>query len=257
MAYIPYTTQAVIGYDNVFAAGTLIQSTDTAGGEARNAIDGFTFDYWRPNPILPGPHTLRVVLGGAASCDYLAIHAHNLASVGSAITLQGSSDGQVWTTVAGPFSPATNGPQLWRFPPQSFAQWRVSITGTGVALGVVQAGMLLVLPEGVYGGEEPATLNRKPKILNAESEGGQLLGRSRIRQGAGTTIRQERVLASWVRSTWAPFARHAETRPFFYAWRSGAYPGEVIYGWSTKPATAKQGTAQYMSVGIDVEGQVE
>lgn len=258
MTYIPYSTQAVIGYDNVFTAGTLTASSEQEGGEKENAVDGFTYDFWEPEAGLsPAQHDLAVQLSGAQAVDYLAIAAHNLGTIEGSITLQSSVDGSAWTTVAGPYSPDNDGPYLWRFAQASAAWWRVLIEGDEVSIGVINAGAAMVLPEGIYVGHGPATYNRDPEIQNAESEGGQMLGRSRLRTGmARIQIKQDMVTPAWVRATWDPFTRFAELRPFFYAWRSTEYPDEVAYGWSTGPAKAEHTKTQYMSVSLDMAGQV-
>lgn len=255
MSYVPYTPQAVIGWHNVFTLSALSASSETSDGPAENAVDGLTYDWWEGEGD-PAGDTLTVNSGSVA-CDYLAVAVHDLGSQGASITLQGSANGSSWTTVAGPYSPTDDKPWLWRFTVATYSWWRVVINGAACRLGVLQAGTALVLPEGVYSGHTPSSLNRKPKILNNESEGGQLLGRSLIRSGAEADIRQDRVTATWVRNTWSPFATYAETRPFFFAWRHTSFPQEVIYGWSAGGAKVEQGQGHFMSVSLDIKGQVE
>lgn len=254
MPYIPYTPQAVIAYDNVFTQGAVSASSETSDGAAENAVDGLTYDFWEGEGDTSGD-TLEVNVAGGAACDYLAIAAHNLGSSGATITLQGSADGVAWVTVAGPFSPNVDKPWLWRFPSATYAWWRVLILGGPCRLGVLQAGLATVLPEGIYVGHQPAPLNRRPRILNNESESGQLLGRSIIRRGSAAVIRQDRVSPAWVRAVWNPFSIHAETKPFFFAWRHASFPEEVIYGWTDGGAEVEQGQAQFMKVSLDMKGQ--
>lgn len=253
MSFVPYTTQAVIFYDNVFTEGTLTASSETADGAAENAVDGFTFDAWEPNQS--GFATLQVQLGAAASCDYLAIHAHTLSSVGGTIELQGSNNGSSWVSVAGPFSPTTNGPVVWQFTSASYSYWRIVMTATAT-LGVLQAGVATVLPFGKYVGERPPTLNRIVRKVSQVSEGGQFIGRSIIREGVEYTITQDYVTPEWVRSTWEPFIEHAERRPFFYAWRVDDYPAEIAYLWSIGDPEVNVATVTYYSVSLPCAGQV-
>ncbi len=256
MPYTPYTTQAVIGWDNLFARATLLASSETTSGPAENAADGLTWDYWESEGDTSGD-TLRAQLSVAEPADYLGIAGHNLGSVGATLTLQGSANGISWTTVAGPFSPASDKPALWRFPSATWQYWRVLVMGGPVRIGVVNVGALLVLPEGVFVGHKPESLNRRPKLSNNESEDGQFLGRSVIRRGAEGIIKQDRVTQAWVRSVWDPFARHAETKPFFWAWRYDTFPDEVMYGWTDEGAEVEQGSNGYMAVSLNVRGQVE
>lgn len=256
MTYTPYTTQAVIGWDNVFTAGTLTASGEASDGAAENAVDGLTYDWWETEGDTGGD-TLQVQLGSPQACDYLAIAAHDLGTEGASITLQGSADGSAWNTVAGPYSPTTDAPWLWRFASASYLYWRVVILGGPVRLGVLNAGAAMVLPEGIFVGHAPAPLNRKPRLLNNESDRGQFLGRSVIRAGAEVTVSQERVSQAYARAVWRPFADFAETRPFFFAWRHDERPTEVFYGWSTEGASIEQGSNGFMRVSIEMRGQVE
>lgn len=250
---VPYSTQAVVAYDNVFARGTLTASSSPAGGEAENAVDGFTWDFWAPAGV--GPHTLVVDLGAAEAVDYLAFHAQNLADTSGSITLAGSSDGSSWTDVSGPHSPTDNTPALVLFSAVTYRYYRLTMTGEGSVLGVLQAGQRLTLPEGIFVGQAPPQLNPDDEILNSASEGGQFLGRSLIRTGAQDKIKQDRVSQSFARGAWAAFAEHARLRPFFYAWRTTDYPLEVMYAWSRGGAKVQQGTNGFMSVELPIEGQ--
>lgn len=246
-------TLALIGYDNVFTEGTLSASSDPEGGEKENAVDGFTFDHWEP--VVSGSPTesyLQVLLTAAAAVDYLAIHAHD--GIGS-ISLRGSNDGTTWTTISGPHTPE-DGPNLWRFASVSYTRYRVYVTGNVPQLGVLQAGAIMVLPEGVYVGHKPSKYNRADRIMNNKSEGGQLIGRTLLAEGAqGMTISQDRVTPAWARDTWEAFAQHAKTKPFFFAWRHAVYPLEVMYAWSTGPASISVASQTFMSVSLEIEGQ--
>lgn len=248
-----FSTQAVIAYDNVFARGTLTASSSPAGGEAENAVDGLTWDYWQPSGA--GPHTLTVDLGAAESVDYLALHAQNLATSLGSITLERSADGMAWTTVSGPHSPTDTAPLLFLFEAVSYRYYRVTMTGSVSQLGVLQAGARLTLPEGIFVGESPASLNPRNEIMNSTSEGGQFLGRSLIRTGVTNSIKQDRVSQEFARNDWQAFADHAQLMPFFYAWRVDDYPLEVMYAWSRGDSQVQQQGNGFMTVEIAIEGQ--
>lgn len=258
MPHVPYTTQAVIGWRNVFADGVLTASSETTSGPAENAADGLTWDYWEGDGDTSGD-TLTVELVEGALCDYLAIAAHDLGSQGATIELEGSDNGSSWTSVAGPFSPTDDKPWLWRFDGATHAWWRITILGGPTKLGVVNAGELLVLPEGIFVGHKPAPLNRKPETMPNKSERGQFLGRSVIRAGAAVTISQDRVSQTWARTEGVAFRDHAEDRPFFFAWRHATFPEEVIYGQTPEGGSVEITQSQngFMSFSCDVEGQVQ
>lgn len=255
--HVPYRRMAVVGWRNVFTDGTLTASSETSSGPMENAVDGLTFDWWEFDGSSSGDW-LAVALGLEVECDYLAIAAHTLGSVGCSIEVQGSADGSIWSTVGGPFVPATDNPYLWRFDAASFPFWRVLIKGESARLGVVQLGEGLLLPEGIFVGHKPAALNRKVSVLPARSESGQFLGRSVLRYGAQGQIVQDRVAQTWVREQWDPFVRFAETRPFFFSWRYDDFPLEVIYGWTPEGSGSEvaQGANGYMKVSLEMEGIV-
>lgn len=250
---LPYKTQAVIGYDNVFTLGTLSSNSSPAGGEAANAVDGFTWDYWRPTDV--DANVLTVDLGTAQSVDYFAFHATNLEAIGGTIRLERSDDGSTFVNVSGPHAPVKGRPFMALFNTVSARYYRVALIGTGAILGVVQAGQRLTLPEGVFVGESPASLNPDTEILNSNSEGGQFLGRSLIRKGAGDVIKQDRVTQSWARNEWQAFSDHAQLKPFFYGWRTVDRPLETMYAWSRGDAKVAQGANGFMSVELSIEGQ--
>lgn len=259
MPYIPYTRQAVIGWHNVFTFGTLSASSESTTGPMENAVDGLTWDFWEFDGTTGGD-TLEVIFEGVVNrrVNYLAIAEHNFGTNELSISIEWSDDGAVWNPLAGPFSPESDAPHLWTFDSVLKHAYRVVITGGSGQLGVLNAGHLLELPEGIYVGHRPATLNRKPKILTNDSEGGQLLGRSVIRSGSGVEVQQDHVDPDWVRETLQEFIDHQETKGFFFAWRKDERPLEVIYGWTPEgEVTVEQESTRYMRVNFQVRGIVE
>jgi len=255
MALVPYTTQYVLGWRNVFAEGDLSASSALDGYAVENLVDGFTFDYWGPDAADAAPW-VQVDCGTATAVDYLAITAHNLASLGASLQLLGSADGASWSAVAGPWVPARSGPLLWQFAAVSFRYYRLSVTGSGVRLGVLQAGARTTLPEGVFVGYSPEALNRRYTVQNQESEAGVMLGRSVTRVGVEGKITQKRVSQAWARGEWRAFTDHAVTRPFFIAWRASDYPDEVAYAWSSGDGpSADQGDNGWMKLSLSFKGQ--
>lgn len=257
MPYIPYTTQYVIGWRNVFYGGTLTASSEPDGGEPENAVDGFTSDYWAPVAgASPAEAWIAVDCGSTTAVDYLAIAAHNLGTIGAEVTLEGSADGSSWTTVTGPHAVADDTPAMWIFVSVSYRHYRLVIAGDAISLGVLQAGARLTLPEGVFVGYEPERLNRQNDTMNQLTEGGQFIGRSIIRTSVKGEINQPRANQAWVRGAWTLFRDHAELRPFFIMWRSDDYPDEVAYCWSTDDAAVKQRSNGFMDVSMKFAGLV-
>jgi hypothetical protein len=258
MPYIPFTTQALIGWHNVFQFGTLSASSETSSGPAENAVDGLDWDYWEFDGT-SGGDTLEVEfdLGVQRQANYLAIAAHDLGSQGLEISIEGSDDGSSWTMLGGPWAPETDAPHLWRFNQGFYHHFRVRIEGGPGQIGVLNVGKILVLPEGVFVGHRPETYNKRPKFSNNQAENGQFLGRSITRTGAVGSIKQDRVSQEFARTDWADFTEAAMLRPFFWAWRHDQYPEEVMYGWTEEGPQVEQGANGFMSVSVDVTGHVE
>jgi len=72
------------------------------------------------------------------------------------------------------------------------------------------------------------------------SEGGQWLGRTRVRAALQISMTVQHLSEAWVESTWDAFATHAESNPFFIADKPGGYPKSCAYAWSGSDLRAER-----------------
>jgi hypothetical protein len=245
---------ARIGYDNVLERGTVTASSEAAGFSRHNAYDWLTYDFWRPTA--GGDQWLAVKTAAGQAVNYVAIAAHDLHKHGATIKMQASSDGgTTWTDICEPFGPADSGPIMLIFSEVSQKDFRLHVNASAAfSVGVVCFGKATVLERGLRAGFAPPNLSPESTILNSESEGGQFLGRSLIRKGSTTTVDLDLLTPEWVRSTWLPFMRHAEVKPFFFGWNIEKYRGEVIFGWTERTRPVTYSSPLYMAASLDIRG---
>src|SRR5690606_18944729 len=98
-------------------------------------------------------------------------------------------------------------------------------------LAVLHIGRVLRMQRRLFVGYKPPTLNRKTEVSSAHSESGQFLGRVKRRQMLENSVNFNNITQTWMRETFEPFMVAAETKPFFFSWRPGAWPSEVAYMW--------------------------
>ncbi len=251
-------THPRIGYENLARSESCTITTSTADTdqEGSSVVNGLTWDFWKPTVI---PATITFTFSEAQAIDYCGIAAHTLSECGCAIELE-YYDGVNWISLGDVQPQSTNKVIMFLFDEVSSNLWRLNITGgTDIpALGVVYLGKALEVQRRIYGGHTPITLSKKTTMKPNRSEGGQWLGRSITREGAGTSIEFKNLTADWVRSEFYPFMESARLYPFFWAWRPADFPNEIAYCWITGDiAPSNTGTANLMSVSFSVDAIIE
>lgn len=250
-------SHARIGYTSVATASNVTASSEQAGFPASAAVNGLTYDQWRPASV---PATWTVQLGAAADIDYVGIAGHNLASIGGTATVQVSyNDGSSWSDVAST-GPQDNGPIMFLFSTLRTKLLRVRVTAAenDVQIPVIFAGQALVMQRSIYGGVTPPTMARKTVRLPNESDAGQALGESIIRRGVEFSVDWEYLTPDWVRSSLEPFLKATRAGYFFFAWNPGDYPQEVAYGRLTDdPRPVNMGIAGFMRVSMSIRGYTD
>ena len=78
----------------------------------------------------------------------------------------------------------------------------------------------------------PIPYNRVTQYTTNESGTGQFLGRSIVRQNQATDVEFSMITAPWARDQMQDFVRHAQKKPFYFAWNPADYPDEVGYVWT-------------------------
>lgn len=243
-------------YDNLLETGTVTASSEATGFAKENAYDWLAYDWWKPTAT--GFSYLTVDCGTAKPCDYLALHAHDLFTNGSSITLQYSTDDFVAdiNDAFAAFIPASDGPMVKTFPQLNVRYYRLRILAPNISsIGIAAFGAMLQLPTGVLTGFTPPTLMYDNEVTNHRSNGGAYIGRSVRRRGGkkGIPLRFGDVSAAWVRADWAAFLDHAEVKPFFFSWNQETYPDEAVFAWTEgKLRRPKHHKTLYMQIGLEI-----
>lgn len=260
-AAIPLSHPRIL-YDDIWRTGTISASTEEEGFEAVNVADSLTWDYWRPTAL---PATLDVQLSAAADVDYALIASHTLGSTGSTVSAQ-YHDGADWVELFPEYSPGVDKVLAFLFDSVTASRFRFTLDGANSpqdapSIGIVMMGVALAMQRGVTLNHHPITMQRRTVARPQLSEGGQLLGRSIVRQGVMGNIAFQQLEADWLRAKFDPFVESARVYPFGWVWHPVTYPAEVALLWT--PAGKEDihpehaGLPDRMNVAFDVDGIVE
>lgn len=212
-------------------AGSILASTSAAGFAATNAATFRTDSFWQPTAL---PGTWRLDAGSAQSVSYCGIAAHDLGSKGCTILVQSSTNDSTWTTRA-TITPSDDGAIMALFPTVSARYWRLSISGAGgnPTIGVIQFGAVTEFPRpSTYAPSISFERTRSAAYSANITEGGQWVGRTRVRTMLSPKMTVDHLSEAWVAAEWDALAIHAETAPFFIADRPADFPKSVAYAWS-------------------------
>lgn len=257
-----------IGWKNYVAEVTA--TSQATGFQASSLLNSLTYEFWKPSSL---PATLDIDLGQSRTCDYLGLGAHELG--GCEIKLYYSLSGATWVQVA-VATLLDNTDAMLLFTPQAARYWRVEIGiaepvfvsdfitgeysiwegGAGFAsLAVLFLGEAMPMQRMIYSGHTPGVFSRDTVYSDNESEGGQWLGRSIIRQSLSESFSFAHLTPEWIRDTFEPFRTYAETQPFFALWRPLGFANECTFGRTQqdiKPSNT--GRPNFMSVSFEMRG---
>ena len=241
----------IIGYHSVLTPDDITVTGTTSVRAARNAWTPDTATVWEGEEYSGSSTTFSQYLNlantSSVSVDYVGISRHNFADGGYEYTLQYSDDGVTWLDLSTPRILATNDAIVEYFDARTSGFFRIKLVKYSATdmpapiIGHVKLGRALVLQRRIYVGHAPATISKKVKRSTYGSENGQYLGQIIQRSYYTSEISQENNSPAFIRSSIKPFIDHVNgqvevenTAPstFFFAWRPGDYPDEVIYGWT-------------------------
>lgn len=214
-------------YNNLFRSGTVTVSSALADFPKELAYNGLTYDAWKTNAV--APHWIRVQSVPAAAVDSMAIGSHTL--MGCTLTPQHSADGAAWTNLVAPYVATSNRPLSWEFAQitPNYIRLLIENAGNQVSIGVIGAGLKLMMTNGLPIGFKPPSLNEMVEHTNTISQGGQTLGRNVIRRGVEAVIDTQLATYLWARDSWATFIKAAEEYGFFMWWLTQGR-AEIVYG---------------------------
>lgn len=205
---------------------TAASSTET-DFDADATANTMTYEKWKPT-VTPAyiEHTALV----NHNCDSCCIAAHDLGTQKASISIQ-YHNGSTWISFVGPVTISSNNPIIALFNGTLATRWRVYIhSATAMPyIGVICFGTVTQMPRPLYGGHEPAILNRNAVYRTNRSESGELLGRSVIRRSLNASFTWSNIEADWVRTHWSSLQIGVESEPFFIAWRPDTFAVETAY----------------------------
>ena len=243
-------SHARIGHSrNWLKGGTAVVSSTATDYVANGPLNSLTYERWKPTAV---PATWEYQHTGAAPVDYCGIAAHSLS--GCTIQIEYWT-GSAWAAVTPSTVVVDNSPIFCLFSPITAQRWRVNITAGPVPeIGVIKFGRALQMERPLYGGHAPLDLSRQVVFRANESETGETLGRTKIRQALISTYAWKNLTAAWVRTNWSVFQRAVEEEAFFIAWRPSSF-GEVGYCQAVGvPIPQNSGTRDLMDVELQVKG---
>lgn len=214
---------ALIGFNNVLITATISSGTTNPN----KALTPNTWERWRPTAA---NLTAKFQMGDVdTDINYIAIAAHNL--IGETLLLStAATEGGTLTDVES-ITFTNNDPIMITFDTRTVREVAIQSTYSVVKeIGVVYAGKTLDMPRAIYGGHSPITLSARTDYQSVESETGQSLGLTIIRQGLETNYSWRFLEPDFYRESFLPFVISARTIPFFIKWRPDFFPDEVAYG---------------------------
>lgn len=253
-------TLPLILYSNVLATGVVTASSEAAGFPAARALDGLTYTAWKPDE--DGAQWIAAEHAGAVAANTLGLANHNLATRAAVVKVQTSPDGSAWTdrlTV----TPASDLPLMRSFASVAALHWRLLVTFSGPApfISAVMVGPGVVVERGLIDGYKPISLNDEgDEVTTHITESGHYVGRSLISRGAAWTLALRNLSRAWVEDEWAAFARHAKTRPFFFAEDEDDLTENVGLFWSDAariPVPELNGSMLYYDTALSLRGMAD
>lgn len=249
-------SNARLAYENLLENGTVTADNEDPFNPVLNAYDWKTSDYFKTQ--VGGTCQIDLVLPSSDSADYFAFYGHDLHLNGGTIKLQ-FFNGTTYVDCFSAITVTSSIPRVVTFTSRTATRWRVVITSTAaINIAVMSFGAMLALEQGMYMGWTPPQFGRATQIIDSVSDGGAFLGRSVISNGVRSSIMINQASDAWMRSSWLPFVRHAETKPFFFVPNVVTYPLEAVFAMTDGEIAAPTQTAYgFMSVSVSIRGMVE
>lgn len=241
-------THTRIGYNTVITSAGLTGTAGEANYPLSNVLNPATYERYKPTT--PATCTLNIDVLSAVDVDYVGIQGRGITNV----KVYSSSDDITYTQLVD-FNP-TGRAIMALFEEVTARYYRVTLTGSALAIIAMKVGKALAMQRAIYGGHTPITMGRTSAIRPTMSETGQFLGASIQRKGLGTQFSWGNLKADWYRQYFDLFVQsEPRVNPFFIAWRPLSYPNEVAYCWAAGDITpSNTGTKDFMSVSMSVEG---
>ena len=238
---------------NWHSGGTITSSSEATGFTDDAADNSLTYERWKPSAL---PATWDNDVGSAKLTNYCCIAAHTMGTNGNTLQVQYNDGGYV-DVINEPIT--DDSPIFAIFEPETRQEWRLRISGgTAPEIGVVKFGLALQFERPFYAGFKPSRMARRTTTTGNMSEGGEFLGRSKIRSSVATDYSWRNLTYAWVRANLdgpTGLIQSIETEPFFFAWRSSSEE-DVDFSWTTRPVSPPtlSGTRKLVDFSFQAEG---
>lgn len=247
-------THGVIQYEN-----DLINSTITSNiGDGSSTVTPNTFDRWVVDSLVAPFAVTDYLLPSNRNVNTFCIGGHNMGGKNLTVSFFTSdTDIPDPANLVGSVVVDNNKPIMFAISDRDVLKVRLLIEGSGgesFYISNVSVGYGLQLQRPVYGGVNPAPLNAVTDYFNNRSESGEWIGRTIRRRGFDSSINMVRITPEWYREYFQPFVESAKTTPFFYSWRPGDYPEDVVYCWTEsdiKPSNS--GKREFMNLSFPIK----
>ncbi|MCP3672736.1 MAG: hypothetical protein GY814_20400, partial [Gammaproteobacteria bacterium] len=188
---------ALIGYNNLLTSASISGDSSTPA----DALTPNTYQRWYPTATTV---TAKFQLSVLADVDFIGIAGHNLTGVSvliqTAVTVGGA------LTDVDTIVPTDNRAIMLNFDTRNIIEIALTMTlSASNEIAVVSCGEALQMPRSVYGGHSPMSLSQDTTFHDSTSEGGNILGRTIIRQGLDGQFKWQFLDDLWYRSTFQPF----------------------------------------------------
>ncbi len=214
-------------YQNIFADGTLSQSSQATDYAAANITDEATWNGWQPTSVAAW---VKVDYGSAVSCNMLGISSHDMFTAGASFSLEYSADNVSWTTISASYTPLDNDDIIVCFAPTSARYWRFNLTGAVATIGVIKLGTKLAFPCAPLDGHIALHHARRYEMMSNESAGGQFLNNRVVKVGAETSVNVGQVDRDWAETSLEEFELHFnQGGSFFYCGSPSDIPKDMGY----------------------------
>lgn len=223
------------------AAGSVQVALYDDSGTASYAGDGTSGMIWHRIDMHLSEATLRIDTYGDKVGTMFAIAGHNLGTAQGRITFQhDANDDDTFTSIDN-LSPSDDQPIMFLFNQITSSRWRVVIDRALVPeIAVIRVGDPLQFQRARHNGFTPIETNRRTIMRGNQSEGGEWLGRSKVRVSNPGELAWQRLTPAWVEANLdGPngMIRALEDEPFFLAWRPDTY-AQAHYCWTEGPVDA-------------------
>jgi hypothetical protein len=247
----------LIGWHNVITTAGISAGTANASYPASNLANPQTFSRWQAADTTEQYVTLSAL--SPTDLDFLGIAAHNLASAGISVSVDGRLGEGDWFELVQEVQLPNDGPAMFRWETQSLSAVRLHLRSGNVParIAVAYLGKLLVMERKIWQGQTPPPLGRMSRATNSKSESGQFLGRVVLSEWVETKVPLSLLDPDWFRENMVPFLTAARNAPFFFAWRPQDYPQEVGYLWFINdPVPVNESPTGLVAMTMELRGVV-